>query len=292
LPETRTPPIVDGQREARCVPLTRVDVRRSDDGGVTVAGYAAVFGSPSEDLGGFVEEIKQGAFRKVLKGGPDVRFLINHDGVPLARTTNSSLRLKEDPRGLRIEAELADTAQARDLATSLERGDIDQMSFMFMVEPDGREWFFPDDPDEPARRVIYEFSELYDVSAVTFPAYPATEIGVRGIVCGEPIASSDGQLDAELFTGLCERVHAGEVEASVAERRELDRAAEQLQTVTPWQRERALRATGDEPEGAGAAAETPGEQTDDDPPEAYGLAARVRRLDRLERDFAYRGSSL
>lgn len=282
----RVPPIVDGQREARCVRLTAVEVREAD-GQVTVSGYAAVFESESEDLGGFVEELKQGAFRKVLKTGPDVRFLVNHDGLPLARTKNGTLRLKEDPKGLRIEADLSDTQHARDLATAIERGDVDQMSFMFLVDPEGREWFFPDDQEEPARRVIYEIAELFDVSAVTFPAYPATEIGVRGVVAGEPIATPDGQLDAELFDTVCARVHSGDLEASRAQRRELDRAAELLDVVTPWQRERALRATGDEPEGAGAAADTPGESTDDtEPGQPYGLAARRRRLAAQDRDTA------
>ena len=237
------PPVVDGEREARCVTFADVEVRETEGGGITVTGYAAVFDSPSEDLGGFIEEIKPGAFRKVLRSKPDVRFLVNHEGIPLARTTNGTLRLKEDTRGLQVEADLSDTQTSRDFATSLKRGDIDQMSFMFSVEPEGREWFFPDDPEELARRVLYEMSELYDVSGVTFPAYPSTELGVRGIVCGEPIASTEGRLDPELFARVCDRVHGGELEASLAERRELDRAAEQLETVTPWQRERVLAST-------------------------------------------------
>ena len=282
-----TPPITDGQREARCVPLTRIEVR-DEDGTPTVSGYAAVFDSASEDLGGFVEEIKQGAFRKVLRSKPDVRFLLNHDGLPLARTTNGTLSLREDPKGLHVEAQLSDTQVSRDLAAAIERGDIDQMSFMFRVDVDGREWFFPEDPEEPARRVIYEMSELFDVSAVTFPAYPATEIGVRGIVAGEPIATPEGRLSRELLEGVCERVHAGDLEVTAAERRNLERAADELETVTPWQRERVLRAADDEPQDEGAAAEPSGESIrDNDQGEAYGLAARVRRLDAIERDFAF-----
>lgn len=283
----RTPPITDGQREARCAELTRVEVR-ARDGGATLAGYAAVFDADSEDLGGFVEEIKQGAFRKVLRTKPDVRFLINHDGVPLARTKSGTLRLKEDPRGLHIEADLdtEGSERARELVASIERGDLDQMSFMFRVKPDGREWFFPDDAEEPARRVIYEIAELYDVSAVTFPAYPATEIGVRGVIAGEPIADESGALDPDRFDAVCERVHAGELEISAAERRELDRAAEQLETVTPWQRERALRGAGTQPEGAGEAASQPVESDDaTDEGEDYGLAARSRRLRLLEQEL-------
>jgi len=235
---TRVAPVTDGEREARCVPLSNVDVRRNDDGSITVEGYAAVYESESEDLGGFVEELKQGAFRKVLRTKPDVRFLVNHDGVPFGRTTAGTLRLKDTPKGLNFACDFPDTQSARDLAVSIERGDISQCSFMFRVEPEGREWFFPDDPEEPARRVIYEVSELYDVSAVTFPAYPATEIGVRGVIAGQPIASPEGRLDPELFETVCKRVHGGDLEATRAERRELERAAEKLDTLTPWQRER------------------------------------------------------
>jgi len=282
----RTPPITDGQREARCAELTRVEVRARDEGGATLAGYAAVFDSASEDLGGFVEEIKQGAFRKVLRTKPDVRFLINHEGVPLARTKSGTLRLKEDPRGLYIEADLdtEGSERARELVAAIERGDLDQMSFMFRVQPEGREWYFPEDADEPARRVIYEVAELFDVSAVTFPAYPATEIGVRGMIAGEPIADERGVLNRERFEAVCERVHAGELEVTAAERRELERAADQLDTVTPWQRERALRGAGTQPEGDGAAAEPPAESPDAETEgEAqYGLAARSRRLRLLE----------
>lgn len=246
MPETQTDttverhpvPVTDGEREARCVPLSNVDVRRNDDGSITVEGFAAVYESESEDLGGFVEELKQGAFRKVLRTKPDVRFLVNHDGVPFGRTTSGTLRLKDTPKGLNFACDFPDTQSARDLAVSIERGDISQCSFMFCVEPEGREWFFPDDADEPARRVIYEVSELFDVSVVTFPAYPATEIGVRGIIAGEPIASPEGRLDRDLFSTVCKRVHGGDLEATRLERRELERAAEKLDTLTPWQRER------------------------------------------------------
>lgn len=283
-----TPLITDGQREARCAQLTGIEIRADGDA-LTVSGYAAVFDSPSEDLGGWREVIKRGAFRKVLAADPDVRLMVNHEGVALARTTNGTLRLREDTKGLRIEADLADTSVSRDLAALLERGDIDQMSFRFCVGPEGREWFFPEESDELPTRIIREFSELFEVSAVTFPAYPATEIGVRAVICGEPIADQAGRLDREMFESVCERVHCGELDASEAERRALVDAAEQLQTVTPWQRERALRAADDEPQSEGAAADASGEHTRDDEGqgEDYGLAARQRRLEAIERDFAF-----
>ncbi len=286
---TRTPPVVDGDIEARSASLAGLEIRKADDGKITIAGYAAVFDSPSEDMGGWVEIIKRGAFRKALNGDPDVRLLINHEGLPLARTKNGTLRLKEDTKGLRFEADLDDTQDAADLVAKLERGDVDEMSFRFRLSIEGREWFYPDGEDEPLQRIINEFEELLEVSIVTFAAYPATEVGVRGMVAGEPIASPDGSLSRDLFDAVCARVHSGDLEASRADRRELDRAAEQLSTVTPWQRERALRVSGDEPEGDGATADPPRETRNDTQPE--GTTSSIdelrRRLDADERDFAF-----
>jgi HK97 family phage prohead protease len=81
----------------------------------------------------FIERIAPGAFRKTLTETPDVRLLINHEGLPLARTKNGTLRLKEDDAGLYMDADLPDTQAARDLYTLVERGDVDQMSFAFRV---------------------------------------------------------------------------------------------------------------------------------------------------------------
>ncbi len=285
----RTPPVVDGDIEARSASLAGLEIRKAKDGKITIAGYAAVFDSPSEDMGGWVEIIKRGAFRKALNGDPDVRLLINHEGLALARTKNGTLRLKEDTKGLRFEADLDDTQDARDLVAKLERGDVDEMSFRFRLSIEGREWFYPEDEGEPLQRIINEFEELLEVSIVTFAAYPATEVGVRGIVAGEPIADSDGRLSHDLFDAVCARVHDGDLDATRADRRELDRAAEQLSTVTPWQRERALRASGNEPEVDGATADPPrGTRSDDQPGEkASSIDELRRRLNADERDFAF-----
>jgi hypothetical protein len=286
----RTPPVVDGELEARSARLTGLEIRAAEDGKVTISGYAAVFDSPSEDMGGWVEVIKRGAFRKALQGDPDVRLLVNHEGLPFARTKNGTLTLKEDTTGLKFEAELDDTQDARDLVAKLERGDVDEMSFRFRLSLEGREWVFPDGEDEPAQRIINEFEEILEVSIVTFAAYPATEVGVRSMVAGEPIARQDGTLSRDLFDAVAARVHAGELDATRADRRELERAAAQLKTVTPWQRELALRATGDEPEGDGAAADPPreersGEQETDGP----SVEVLRRRIEARERDFAFGG---
>lgn len=140
-----------------------------------VEGYAARFDSWSEDLGGFREVIKRGAFRSVLRSDKtDVRALFNHDpSMVLGRQRAGTLELKEDERGLFYRVELPDTQVARDLVVSMERGDIAHSSFAFIVGRSGQDW--NDDLDE---RTITEFSGLMDVSPVTFPAYPEASSGL------------------------------------------------------------------------------------------------------------------
>jgi HK97 family phage prohead protease len=145
----------------------------------TVTGHAAVFDTPSQPLydfweGMFVEEVRRGAFAKTI-GEADVRFLINHDpNLILARNKGGTLRLAEDDIGLAIDADLAPTTYGRDLATSMRRGDVSQMSIMFSVVKD--DW--GGTRDGLPLRVISEV-KLYDVSAVTFPAFEETDIGMR-----------------------------------------------------------------------------------------------------------------
>lgn len=105
----------------------------------------------------------------------DCRFLVNHDGMPLARTASGTLLLEDTPKGLRSEARLdARSNLANDLAVAVERGDITQMSCGFVVATGGDEWRFADDGTE--ERDIYSFDDLFDVSAVTYPASPTTSI--------------------------------------------------------------------------------------------------------------------
>jgi HK97 family phage prohead protease len=137
-----------------------------------LAGYAAVFNDPSLPLP-FRESIAPGAFRKTLSETPDVRLLINHEGLPLARTKNNTLILREDEKGLYFEAELANTQEARDIYTLVERGDVDQMSFAFRVIR--QKW-----SDDRSTRVLTEVSLADgDVSMVTYPAYPTTSVMAR-----------------------------------------------------------------------------------------------------------------
>ena len=158
--------------ERRTYTVQDVEARQSDDGVMRLSGYAAVFNDASVPLP-FKERIAPGAFRKTLSESPDVRLLINHEGLPLARTKNGTLMLTEDDRGLRFDAELADTQEARDIYTLVQRGDVDQMSFAFRVIR--QNW-----SKDKTERTLTEVSLADgDVSVVTYPAYPTTSVEAR-----------------------------------------------------------------------------------------------------------------
>lgn len=141
---------------------------RANEDNLIIEGYAAVFDSVT-DLGPFQERIAQGAFSDVLDD--DVRLLINHDGVPLARTSNNTLELSQDETGLYYRAQLSDTQAGRDLYEMIKRGDINQSSFAFMIEQERN--------DADGVRVIEKVSKLIDVSPVTYPAYQAASVFAR-----------------------------------------------------------------------------------------------------------------
>lgn len=153
--------------------LTAAPEFRADGGAKVARGYAALFNSDTNIGGYFVERIAKGAFADTLKSA-DVRALINHDtGRVIGRSGAGTLRLQEDERGLFVEVDLPDTTDGRDLAVQLERGDISGMSFGFRVTHD--EW--DETGDLPVRTI--RGVELYEVSAVAFPAYADTEIALR-----------------------------------------------------------------------------------------------------------------
>ena len=157
--------------EQRSLAFTNLECRAIGEGN-TLVGYAAMFDLPSHDLGGFTEYVARGAFAKTLKDGADVRLLIDHEGAPLARTRSNTMRLMEDERGLRVEAEL-DPANPRaaEIISALKRGDMNQMSFAFRVIKD--EW-----SRDRSTRTLKEV-RLFDVSVVTFPAYEDTVAEIR-----------------------------------------------------------------------------------------------------------------
>jgi HK97 family phage prohead protease len=171
-----------GIRRALVANLDRLEIRKAGNGeDFTITGHAAVFDKWSEDLstfaGSFREKIIPGAFAGALAQKPDVRLLFNHDGLALARTKSNTLELSEDEEGLRVWARVAGgIGLGNDLRIAMERGDIDQMSFAFTIAED--EWH-EDHEAEMVERVIIRVDELFDVSVVTYPAYPDTDAAVR-----------------------------------------------------------------------------------------------------------------
>lgn len=137
-----------------------------------IRGYAALFNSDSQDLGGFVERIAPGAFDEVMKRGTDVVALYNHDPMfLLGRESSGTLRLFVDERGLRYEI---DPPESRaDVVEAIERSDVRGSSFAFRVKGSGEAWSRTADGRQ--LREIRTIDGLFDVGPVLKPAYSATE---------------------------------------------------------------------------------------------------------------------
>jgi len=157
----------------------KFSVLRTSGDGRKISGYAAEFKQLSEDLGGFREMVLPGAFDRCLRSGPDVRCLFNHDSnVVLGRTKSGTLRMSTDKNGLRFDCDLPNTQAGRDVRESIGRGDIDQCSFGFVVN--GQNWREEKGADGKPQS-IRELTdvELFDVSPVTYAAYPQTSVSAR-----------------------------------------------------------------------------------------------------------------
>lgn len=170
------------KKELRYTPGVAALLRAIDDMGEQgtgdgaqrdIGGYAAVFNSPTVICGYFQERVAPGAFAGAIKSC-DVRALFNHDAnYVIGRNTAKTLVLTEDDRGLSWRATPPKTTWASDLAVSIDRGDISGCSFSFV--PTIEEW---DYSGEMPMRTIIE-CDLYDVSAVTYPAYDDTSVALR-----------------------------------------------------------------------------------------------------------------
>ena len=156
--EVRKSSVVKEQREFR--------MESAEQNGNTIRGYAAVYNSDSEWMGGFYEQIATGAFDGVMDN--DVRAYFNHDeNLLLGRVSSGTLRISTDKRGLFYEVDLPNTTYANDLAELMKRGDVNQSSFAFLIEKD--RW---EQRDGVTYRIIEKVSRLLDVSPVSQPAYP------------------------------------------------------------------------------------------------------------------------
>ena len=199
---TTTPEAFEQVRSqyGEAVELRVSEVRAASDDTLTVSGYAAVFDDIT-DIGYFKERIARGAFEGVMQD--DVRLLINHTGVPLARTTNGTLDLEVDDTGLRYTARLADTTEGRDLYKLIKRGDISQSSFAFTIADE--DW------DRKANlRTITRMGALLDVSPVTYPAYPTTTVAARAKAAGP-----EDEVVEEILEAIDAPVEAAQAEPEV-----------------------------------------------------------------------------
>lgn len=155
-------------------PLT---LEQRDDGTATLVGYAAVYNSTSVDMGfieTFTESIAPQAFKRSLQENPDVRALLDHQtGMIIARTKNGTLSLEEDAIGLKVRITPVPTEDGKKAVEWVRTGLVDGMSFGFETVSDS--WGIR---DKKPHRTLQDVN-LFEVSLVAFPAYPATSIGVR-----------------------------------------------------------------------------------------------------------------
>lgn len=189
--------------ETRIVEVDKFEIRE-DSSGMFLEGYAALFNSRSENLGGFTETIQPGAFRGSLQSRNDIKLLWNHDsGAVLGSTRAGTLTLTEDERGLKVSATLPDTTYGRDARELVRRGDVTAFSFGFsMPARGGDSW-----NSEGTERVL-KVVRLHEVSLVAFPAYPATAgtATVRGL---DKIAQR-ANVDADALADALLKIENGE----------------------------------------------------------------------------------
>ena len=176
---------------------------------VKVTGYACTTETPyeMEDWAGtYTEIVRAGAFTKTLAEQADVRLLLNHDGIPLARTKSGTLNLAEDEAGLKFDADLDPSSSVvQDVRSAMQRGDLDQCSFAFRVTR--QEW-----SRDYEQRDILEV-ELYDVSLVTYPANPTTSASLRSAL----MAELRSMVPAARAKAVLAEVRAGELSPAGAE---------------------------------------------------------------------------
>lgn len=168
--------------EFRRLRLADLELRDAGSDTVELRGYATVWDFPYEvaggpQMGGWTETMAAGAATRTLNAKPDVRLLVNHEGLPLARTKSGTLQLQADERGLMVVAPALDLRNpaVQELRSAMDRGDVDEMSMGFRVTRN--EWN-TDYTDRVIREIALDVSGA-DVSVVTFPANPATVAQMR-----------------------------------------------------------------------------------------------------------------
>lgn len=150
------------------------DAPADEPAGNRLVGHAHTFGRVAQIRGGF-ERVHPEAFDRALRERQDVVLVVNHDGLPLGRTSSGTLRLGVDEQGLTIDNDLPDTTLARDVRELMARGDLVSMSFGFIPRADSI-----DTVEGRQIRTITDL-DLFDVSIVTSPAYSDTDVSLRSM---------------------------------------------------------------------------------------------------------------
>ncbi len=198
----------------------RADTPEGDDETRKIVGHAAVFNKESEEIFGFREVILPGTFKQSLRQD-DIRALKNHnDDHILGRkhlrgsSFSDTLKLNEDERGLAFEIDPPDTTYARDLMVNLERGDVTQTSFRFRVVPGGDKWTEHWNEAKKRSYMLRTISraKVFEVSPVTFPAYPQTDVSLRALL-GVKGVDYDGIQEALRSLGQGQELEADELRA-------------------------------------------------------------------------------
>ena len=160
------------KREQLYLPARELRVQTSPDGSRVINGFALVYNSPSQDLGGFVEIVAPGAATDSLRNNPDVLCLRDHNPeILLGRTTSKTLTLSDEPTGLRFSCRLPNNTDGANLAESIDRGDLSGVSFGFVTEED--RWAA--DKDGNVVRTLLKIT-LFEISPCSFPAYSASSV--------------------------------------------------------------------------------------------------------------------
>jgi HK97 family phage prohead protease len=194
---------------------------REDGDGFRIEGYAALFNSRSENLGGFTETILPGAFRDSLRVRDNIMFYYNHDSNQvLASTRAGTLRLEEDNRGLKVSASIAPTSYGRDAKILVERGDVTGFSFGFsMPARGGDEW-----NSEGTERVLKSV-RLFEVSLVGSPAY--SETNGTAVLRGLDKVAHRAEVDADALADALLKIENGE-DITTDDRQLIDKVLDQL----------------------------------------------------------------
>ena len=186
----------------------KASVLAGDTNDFVLVGLAASYNTLSADVGGFKEVIAPGAFKRALENKADVRCLVNHDNSQiLGRTKSGTLTLSDSPEGLRFLCKLNPESEAhRNIYAAVQRGDLDQCSFAFQPVADKYENVKDATGRSYSRRTVSDLN-LFDVSIVTFPAYPnGTRVQARSANYS-PVRLADAPSDAAIWANL-RAIHA------------------------------------------------------------------------------------